>query len=95
MLMETIEGKTVEVTLDFDKVCAYEKEHPDWSIIDEMRSFEGCIRFTSLDLLTSFLYEGGWKAWRRDGFNAEDLAKALAEGLEELGFTPGDGPSAE
>jgi hypothetical protein len=95
MLMETIEGKTVQASLDFDKVCAYEHDHPGWSIIDEMRALDGCVRFTSLDLLASFVYDGGWKAWRRDGFTIEDLAKVLVDGLEELGFTSQDAPSAD
>ena len=75
-----------DVTLDFDKICDYEREHPDWSIVSELNGFGGNLRFTSLDTLASFIYEGGWKAWARDGFTIKDLTLVITEGLKELGF---------
>lgn len=93
--IESSTGIEADVTLDFDKVCAYEREHPDWSIITELSGFGGNIRLTSLDLLTSFIYEGGWKAWVRDGFTIQDLTLAITEGLKELGFTLEEPQSAE
>jgi len=81
------------VTLDFDRVCAYEAEHPDWSIILEMRRFGKTLRFSALDLLASFCHEGGWKGWLEDGFTLSDLTNVLNEGLAELGFSSGEGQS--
>ena len=86
MKMESSKGIQAEIHLDFDKVCAYEKEHPDWSLLKELKDFGDTLRFTTLDLLASFVYEGGWKAWVRDGFTMDNLAEALTNGLEELGF---------
>ncbi len=95
MKIESRTGVKADVSLDFDKVCAYEKEHPDWSIIQEIKQLGDSQRFTSLDLLTSFVYEGGWKAWVRDGFTVIDLTKALEGGLQELGFYSEDGQSED
>ena len=86
MRFETKEGEQ-EFTLDFDKVCAYESEHPDWSLILEMRKFGKTLRFSTLDLLASFCHEGGWKAWTSKGLTIGDLTKVLNEGLNELGFS--------
>ncbi len=88
-------GIEADVSLDFDKVCAYEAEHPDWSIIKEMKDFGQTMRFTTLDLLASFFYEGGWKAWTRDGFGIKDLTTVITEGLKELGFSSEEDLSEE
>jgi hypothetical protein len=95
MHLTSRKGIEADVELDFDAVCAYEDEHPDWSIIAEMRRFGKTTRFSSLDLLASFLYDGGWKAWAADGFTVADLTDAISEGLRELGFTSEEEASEE
>lgn len=87
MLLKNKAGEEVEITLDFDKVCAYEKEHEDWSIILEMRKFGKTMRFSTLDLLASFIHPGGWKSWTAEGFTINDLTNVISEGLNELGFS--------
>ena len=89
-------GTEVEVSLDLDKICDYEASHPGWSIIQEMNSFGQTLRFSSLNLLSSFIIgEGGWKAWIKDGFTIKDLTHVINEGLKELGFTSEDGQSED
>ena len=95
MQMESKTGVVAEVTLDFDKICDYERAHPDWSIVQELASFNGNIRLTSIDLLASFVYEGGWRAWVKDGFTLNDLTLAISNGLKELGFSSEEEDSAE
>ena len=96
--MVHIESKTgieADVGLDFDKIVAYEQAHPDWSLMTEMQSLGEKMRFSTIDLLASFIYPGGWKGWVADGFTIKDMTLVITEGLKELGFTPEDGPSAE
>ena len=75
--------------MDFDKVCEYERSHPNWSIMKEFEQV-GNMRFSSLDLLASMVGADGWKQFASDGFTAEDLAEIIKAGLEELGFTSQD-----
>lgn len=82
-------GVTKEFALNFDKVCDYERSHPNWSIMKEFEQV-GNIRFSSLDLLASMVGADGWKKFASDGFTAEDLAEIIRVGLEELGFTSQD-----
>jgi len=79
-------GTTKSFELDFDKICAYEQTHKDWSIMKEIEQLEN-MRFSSLDLLAKFIGAEGWKQFAADGFTADDLADVIKASLEELGFT--------
>lgn len=81
-------GKETDVSLDFDKACEYEANHPDWSIFIEIRQYTKTLRFTCLAVLLSLTtYKGTWSDWTKEGFTTEDLFKVLNQGLQDLGFT--------
>jgi hypothetical protein len=61
----------------------------------EMRKFGKTTRFSSLDILATFLYDGGWKQWAADGFTVADLTDAISDSLRELGFTSEEEASEE
>ena len=89
-------GKTATVPVDFyDRVVTYEKAHEDWSIVLEMRRFGKTLRLSTLDLLASFVYDGGYKAWIADGFTVPQLTELIEEALNELGFSFGEDQSPE
>ncbi|WII07038.1 hypothetical protein PED39_05470 [Methanomassiliicoccales archaeon LGM-RCC1] len=87
-------GVEKDVSLDFDAICAYEDAHPDWSMVKELSNLK-TMKFSSLKVLTSFFYEGGWPQFVGDGFTIDDLSNVILEGLNELGFIPKDSPSTE
>ncbi len=84
-MMTSAKGITKDIDLDVDAICAYEAEHPDWSIFQLLEKMKSA-RFTDMDLLARFLGYDGFKAWAEDGYNFEDMAAAV-QGSKYLGFT--------
>lgn len=78
-------GATRDVDIDIDAVCAYEEDHPDWSLVDLLNNMER-MRFTDLNLLVSFLGFEDYKTFIEEGFSLEDL-NAMLESSKYLGFT--------
>lgn len=96
MQLTTKTGTEIEVSLDFDKVCEYEMNHPDWSIIGEVRDLGKTLRFSALNLLVSQTsYDGDFKDWAEDGLTVQNLTDVIVEGLNDLGFGSADAPSAQ
>ncbi|MBE6524487.1 MAG: hypothetical protein E7Z65_06420 [Thermoplasmata archaeon] len=75
--------------LDFDAICSYENQHKDWSIMDEFDQLSK-MRFSSLNLLATFIGCNGWADFVKEGFTVENLASIIESGLAELGFTSTD-----
>lgn len=96
MKITTKAGNEIEVSLDFDKVCEYERKNPEWSIITEVRQFGKTMRFNTLNVLVGLTdFEGDWKEWVRSGLTIGDLTDVISDGLNELGFGSEDAESAE
>lgn len=96
MLITTKSGAQYEVSLDFDAVCEYESQNPDWSIIQEVRLFGKNPRFTGLNILVGLTTFGGdWKAWSGEGMTISDLTEVITEGLNQLGFGSGEEESEQ
>jgi hypothetical protein len=88
-------GVEKDVELDIDKVVEYETAHEDWSIIREMVKYGKVQRVSSVNLLASFVYEGGYKEWVRDGFTVGDLIDVITAELRALGFLQEASPSTD
>ncbi len=78
-------GVERDVELDFDRICAYEKEHPDWSILDLIAKIDR-LRFTDLDLLVGFLGFPDYRTFVDEGFDIDDIGDLLSKS-RYLGFT--------
>lgn len=89
-LMTSSKGITKDIDLDSTALCAYEAEHPGWSILDLMERMKR-VRFTDLNLMATFLGYPDYDAWVDDGFDMESMASAV-QGSKYLGFT--DSPQA-
>lgn len=77
-----------DLDLDVDKICAYEEDHPDWSLFKVFGKIADCPRFTDLNLIAGFIGYPSYKEFVADGFTFEDLAKVVQES-SLLGFTAG------
>lgn len=84
--MTSKKGITKDIDLDIDAICAYEEEHPEWSLFDFLSTKMKKPRFTDLNLLVRFLGYADFKEWVADGFDFQDVAGAI-QGSEYLGFT--------
>lgn len=81
-------GVVRDLDLDVDRICAYEEEHPDWSLFKVFGKIADCPRFTDLNLISTFVGYPDYKSFVADGFGFEDLAKVV-QGSSLLGFTAG------
>lgn len=82
-------GVVKDLDLDVDKICAYEEQHPDWSLFNVFGKLAECPRFTDFNLLAGFIGYPDYKSFVADGFGVEDLAKIVQES-SLLGFTVGE-----
>lgn len=88
-LMTSRTGTVKDLDLDIDAICAYEADHPDWSLAQLMEGMPR-MRFTDLNLMATFIGYADYRAFVDDGFSMEDLAGTI-EGSRYLGFTGSPG----
>lgn len=81
-------GIEKDLDLDVDKICAYEEQHPDWSLFKVFDKIADCPRFTDLNLVATFVGYPDYKSFVEDGFDMEDLA-GVVQKSKLLGFTAG------
>lgn len=84
-MMTSSKGITKDIDLDIDAICAYEDEHPDWSLFQLLERMKSA-RFSDMNLLARFLGYADFRAWAEDGYTFEDMAGAV-QGSKFLGFT--------
>lgn len=80
-------GQRYDCELDLAKICEYERQHPDWSLMDVMTGMSSRMRLSDLDLLASFVK--GFEdldGWLDSGLSIEDLADVY-QNSKYLGFT--------
>lgn len=92
-LMTSKKGITKDIDLDIDAICAYEEEHPEWSLFQLLEKMKSA-RFTDMNLLARFLGYQDFRAWADDGYTFEDMAGAV-QGSKFLGFTASEPTEAE
>lgn len=80
-----VDGTERDVDLDIDVICAYEAEHPDWSILDLFQRMDR-MRFTDLNLMSRFLGFADYSDALDKGFGADRMADAI-QGSRYMGFT--------
>lgn len=84
-------GIVRDVDLDLDAICAYEQDHPDWSLITMTQKMDECMRFSDLDLIVRFLGFTSLKEFIDEGFSVGDMAEMVGKS-SYMGFM--DSPSA-
>lgn len=87
-LFTSFTGVVRDLDLDVDRICAYEEEHPEWSLFKVFDKIAECPRFTDLNLVATFVGYPDYKTFIEDGFNMEDLANVVQKS-RLLGFTAG------
>lgn len=85
-------GVERDVEFDFDKVCKYEEEHPDWSL-SVLASRIKLLRFTDLNLMSTFLGFSSYREFIGLGFTLNDMGE-MVSASKFLGFTDST-PSTE
>lgn len=73
MMLSAPDGTTVEAEIDIGRVLDYEKEHPDWSLMDLLKGMDR-LRFTDMDLLARLVGFEGLQEFVNLGFTFNDLA---------------------
>lgn len=79
-------GIVKDLDIDIDRVCAYEEEHPEWSLFHYIQDVAKCPRFTDMNLIATFVGYPSFKAWVQDGFSFEQLAEVISKS-SIMGFT--------
>ena len=99
MAIASTNGKEYELTLDWDAIESYEKEHADWDIVSALQSSRN--RICDMNFLVGFVlvdgvrFDGGWKDFIKTGFSPEDILEVYRSELQMLGFISAEDPSAE
>ncbi len=83
-LVTLADGTERDIDLDNDAICAYEAEHPDWSILDLIERMER-MRFTDLNLMASFLGFRDFDDAIEQGVDMERMADLVRES-KYMGF---------
>lgn len=88
-LVTLADGTERDIDLDIDAICAYEEEHPDWSILDLFQRMEK-MRFTDLNLMSMLLGFRDFDDAIEQGVDMERMADLVRES-KYMGFmaTPG------
>lgn len=84
-LVTLADGTEKDIDLDIDAICAYEVEHPEWSILDLFQRMDR-MRFSDLNLLSSFIGFRDYDDALEQGVDMERMAD-IVQGSKYLGFT--------
>lgn len=79
------DGTERDIDLDIDAICAYEEEHPDWSILDLFSRMEK-MRFTDLNLMSKFLGFRDYKDAIEQGVDITTMGD-IVQSSRLMGFT--------
>lgn len=85
-LVTLADGTERDIDLDIDAICAYEEEHPDWSITDLFNSMDTKIRFTDLNLMATFLGFSGFSELFNLGISGAKMYD-IVRSSKYMGFT--------
>lgn len=80
------DGTERDIDLDIDAICAYEEEHPDWSILDLFNSLDTKLRFTDLNLMARFLGFSGFSELFNLGISGDKMFD-IVRSSKYMGFT--------
>lgn len=79
------DGTQRDIDLDIDAICAYEEEHPDWSILDLFSHMER-MRFTDLNLMSRLLGFRDYKDALEQGVDIATMGD-IVQNSKLMGFT--------
>lgn len=85
MIITSSIGEERDVDLDVDRIIAYEKEHPEWSLMAMMSNMDKG-RMTDFDTLAYMCGFDGLKDLISCGFTINDLSEVVQHS-RILGFT--------
>ena len=84
-LVTLADGTERDIDLDIDAICAYEAEHPDWSILDLFQRMEK-MRFTDLNLMSMLLGFRDYKDALEQGVDITTMGD-IVQNSKLMGFT--------
>jgi hypothetical protein len=84
-LVTLADGTERDIDLDIDAICAYEEEHPDWSILDLFQRMEK-MRFTDLNLMSMLLGFRDYKDALEQGVDITTMGD-IVQNSKLMGFT--------
>ena len=84
-LVTLADGTERDIDLDIDAICAYEVEHPDWSILDLFQRMEK-MRFTDLNLMSMLLGFRDYKDALEQGVDITTMGD-IVQNSKLMGFT--------
>lgn len=84
-LVTLADGTERDIDLDIDAICAYEEEHPDWSILDLFQRMEK-MRFTDLNLMSRLLGFRDYKDALEQGVDITTMGD-IVQNSKLMGFT--------
>lgn len=84
-LVTLADGTERDIDLDIDAICAYEEEHPDWSILDLFSHMER-MRFTDLNLMSRLLGFRDYKDALEQGVDITTMGD-IVQNSKLMGFT--------
>lgn len=88
MKLTAQDGTTVEAEIDIGRVLDYEKDHPEWSLMDLLKGMDR-LRFTDMDLLARLAGFEGIQEFVNLGLSFKDLAD-IYQNSSLLGFMGSD-----